>query len=115
MRFQTLAALTALIAGFGTTARGMTFESLAGLKLAGATIDSAQVAPTGTFKPPMAPAGGPAAAIFKALPTFCRVQGVLKPSTDSRIEFEVWLPTSGWNGKYQGIGNGGFAGSIGYA
>src|SRR5262245_16294153 len=33
---------------------------------------------------------------------------------DSHIEFEVWLPTSGWNGKYEGVGNGGFAGYINY-
>jgi len=36
----------------------------------------------------------------------------LKPSADSDIRVEIWLPTSGWNGKLQGIGNGGFAGSI---
>lgn len=42
------------------------------------------------------------------------MQGVLTPSPDSHIEFEVWLPVSGWNGKYLGVGNGGFAGSIGY-
>ena len=39
---------------------------------------------------------------------FCRVEGVLKPSADSDVKFEVWLPPeSAWNGKYQGIGNGG--------
>ena len=46
---------------------------------------------------------------------FCRVQGVSKPSADSDIRFEVWLPTeNAWNGKYQGVGNGGFAGSLLY-
>jgi hypothetical protein len=54
------------------------------------------------------------AAIYKTTPEFCRVYGVLAPASDSHIEFEVWLPVSGWNGKYLGIGNGGFAGSIGY-
>ena len=29
------------------------------------------------------------------LPTFCRVQGVSKPSADSNIVFEVWLPQPG--------------------
>jgi feruloyl esterase len=28
---------------------------------------------------------------------------------------EVWLPVSGWNGKYQAVGNGAWQGSIGYA
>ncbi len=42
-------------------------------------------------------------------------RGVLKLSADSDIRFEVWLPPeSAWNGKYQGIGNGGFAGSLIY-
>ena len=46
---------------------------------------------------------------------FCRVRGVLTPSSDSNINFEVWLPpTGGWNGKYEGVGNGGFAGSLIY-
>ena len=43
-----------------------------------------------------------------------RVQGLLTPSPDSHIEFEVWLPTAGWNGKYLGTGNGGYAGGINY-
>ena len=30
----------------------------------------------------------------------------LRPSADSDIKIEVWLPTSGWNGKFQGVGNG---------
>jgi Tannase and feruloyl esterase len=51
---------------------------------------------------------------FESLPAFCRFQGVIQPSSDSHIEFEVWLPMSGWNGKYLGVGNGGFAGSIRY-
>ncbi|MBV8903778.1 MAG: tannase/feruloyl esterase family alpha/beta hydrolase [Acidobacteriia bacterium] len=45
---------------------------------------------------------------------FCRVEGTIAPSSDSNIEFEVWLPISGWNGKDLGVGNGGFAGSIVY-
>ena len=28
---------------------------------------------------------------------------------------EVWLPASGWNGKFQAVGNGGFAGTVPYA
>jgi feruloyl esterase len=43
------------------------------------------------------------------------VAGVIKPTSDSEIKFEVWMPTANWNGKFQGIGNGGFAGSISYA
>jgi feruloyl esterase len=46
------------------------------------------------------------------LPAFCRVAATLKPSSDSDIKIEVWLPVSGWNGKYQAVGNGGWSGSI---
>jgi feruloyl esterase len=53
--------------------------------------------------------------IYKALPAFCRVAAVARPTADSDIKIEVWLPLTGWNGKFQGVGNGGFAGSIGYA
>jgi feruloyl esterase len=38
----------------------------------------------------------------------------LKPTSDSDIKIEVWLPASGWNGKYQGVGNPGWAGTINY-
>lgn len=61
-----------------------------------------------------APSSGNKAAIYKTMPEFCRVSGALAPSPDSHIEFEVWMPLTGWNGKYLGIGNGGFAGSISY-
>ena len=37
---------------------------------------------------------------------------VLKPTSDSLINMELWMPTENWNGKFMGVGNGGFAGSI---
>ena len=37
---------------------------------------------------------------------------VLKPTSDSLINMELWLPAENWNGKFMGVGNGGFAGSI---
>jgi hypothetical protein len=90
-----------------------TCESIAALKLATTTITAAQVVAAGAFKPPL-PASPAVLKSFESLPAFCRVQGVIQPSSDSHIEFEVWLPMSGWNGKYFGVGNGGFAGSIIY-
>ncbi len=100
--------LTAFLAS-GVLALGADCDGLASLKLANTTITSAQNIPAGGFT---APAGGRGS--YSDLPAFCRVQGVIKPVADSEIEFEVWLPASGWNGKYFGIGNGGFAGSIQY-
>jgi hypothetical protein len=45
---------------------------------------------------------------------FCRVAGEIRPTPDSNIKFEVWLPLSGWTGRYESVGNGGFAGFIRY-
>ena len=45
-------------------------------------------------------------------PAHCRVAAILAPTSDSHIEMEVWLPSTGWNGKFQAVGNGGWAGSI---
>jgi hypothetical protein len=57
---------------------------------------------------------GPGGFLVKT-PAFCRVGGVIAPSNDSEIHFEVWLPESDWNGRFRGTGNGGFAGSINYS
>jgi hypothetical protein len=94
-----------------------TCESLSGLNLQDSTITSAQVIAAGAFPlPPGSMPQGPwSFTAYNELPSFCRLQGIIRPSSDSNIEFEVWLPTSGWNGKYQGVGNGGFAGGINYA
>ncbi len=51
---------------------------------------------------------------MQGLPPFCRVAATLMPSPDSSIRIEVWMPVSGWNGKYEGTGNGGYAGRIQY-
>jgi feruloyl esterase len=53
---------------------------------------------------------------YTHLPDFCRVIGVSKPTSDSNINFEAWLPTSAtWNGKFLSNGEGGYVGVIGYA
>jgi hypothetical protein len=92
------------------SAAAQTCEKLADLKLTNTTISTAQSVPAGSFNPPSGPA-----APYKGLPGFCRVAGVIKPTSDSDIKFEVWMLSTGWNGKFQGVGNGGFAGSISYA
>src|ERR1700757_4551035 len=87
---------------------GATCESLSNLSLPNTTIAKAESVAAGAFTPP---GGQPMA----KLPAFCRITGSIKPSNDSDIQFEVWLPASGWNGKIEGVGNGGFAGSMTYA
>ena len=124
----------------GAAAAATPCESLAGLKLDKATISSAQMVPEGPAPPrqggagrgaapggrgaeAQAPRGGgpavPAAPqpvgpqVAALIPAHCRVQLVLKPTSDSLINMELWLPPAGaWNGKFMGVGNGGFAGSI---
>ena len=111
-------------------------DKLAALALPNTTITSAQLVPAGPFTTPgpQGPPGGPVAPNAQAggrgaaaggrgqgpaapqtmLPAHCRVQAVLKPSSDSHIEMEVWLPAENWNGKFQAVGNGGWAGIISY-
>jgi Tannase and feruloyl esterase len=88
---------------------------VAGTAIPGATITFAQTVAAGTFAgPPAAFTGRDLTALYKNVPAFCRVVVEAKPTADSDIRIEVWLPQSGWNGKLQGIGNGGFAGQIDY-
>ena len=75
---------------------------LAKLALPNTTIDTAEAVSSGEAQGQ------------RNLPPFCRVAGSIRPTPDSDIRFEVWMPASGWNGKFQGVGNGGYAGSIGY-
>ncbi len=90
-------------------------ERLSAAKIAGATITLAQSVAAGAFAGPAEVfTGRDMSAFYKKLPAFCRVVAEAKPTADSDIKLEVWLPASGWNGKLQGIGNGGFAGLIDY-
>ena len=92
-----------------TQAGAATCAGLIGLQLPNTTITFAQLQPAGTFT---APNGQQ----FQNMPAFCEVQGISKPTSVSAINFEVWLPLpSGWNGKFEGVGNGGLAGTISYS
>ena len=97
-------------------ASAATCESLTRLELANASITGAQTVNTGSFvlPPESRPPSSDFFTAFNTLRAFCRVQGIIRPTSDSHIEFEVWLPASDWNGKYEAAGNGGFGGSINY-
>lgn len=99
-----LAAVAVAVAPAGAAAQ-VNCESLKDLKLPRANIVSAAVVPEG-------PVGAGAAGGGAVAPARCVVEGVARPSLDSEIRFEVWMPVTGWNGKYQQVGNGGWAGSI---
>jgi hypothetical protein len=114
----TKVALLAVSGALATSvqAAGQPCEQLAQLALPHTQITSAQTVAAGTFTPPAGVppwmAGDPS--FFKGLSAFCRVTATAKPSADSDIKIEVWMPASGWNGKFRGQGNGGFAGQIDY-
>jgi len=91
-------------------------DSLAALALKDTTITMAQLVPAGQFVAPgERQAAGRGANPYKDLSEFCRVAATLKPTSDSDIKVEVWLPANGWNGKFQAVGNGGWAGVISYS
>jgi len=120
----------ALCVAFTHPVRAATAADCAGLsqlKLPGTTL-AAAVEPGPRFTPPTPPGASMAARsapavsaaqvapnpLFANLPAFCRVQGAIHPVPGSDIRFEVWLPLEGWNGKFQGTGNGGYNGAIVY-
>lgn len=89
-------------------------EKLKELKLPDTTITAAELRPAGPYEPKTKmPPGGPLQPAL-ALPSYCRVSAVIKPSIDSTIEMELWLPAEDWNGKFQAVGNGGWAGTISF-
>jgi Tannase and feruloyl esterase len=112
--------LVIVLTAVAAPAAAATCESLASLALPHAKVDSAQVVAAGTFVAPAVAGrgagGGRGAATnpYANTPAFCRVTATLTPSSDSDIKAEVWLPASGWNGKYQAVGGGGWAGAISY-
>src|SRR5262245_57926621 len=95
-------------------------DSLKTLSTPQATILGADVVPAGIFTPPATPPGPPPTGAPAAppppppepIPQHCRVKLTLKPSADSNIYSELWMPAENWNGKLLVVGNGGFAGSI---
>ncbi len=110
MRLAFLAIAVSLITG---AAAQDLCEKISVAKIPNTTITLAQTVAAGAFNGPPAPFSGvDISALYKSLPAFCRVVAEVKPTSDSDINMEVWLPASGWNGKLQGIGNGGFAGLI---
>ncbi|MBB5685037.1 tannase/feruloyl esterase family alpha/beta hydrolase [Sphingobium boeckii] len=91
-------------------------STLTGFQAEGVTIVTAQTQPA---QDPVAgvkifdltgqaPDGMPVA----GLPSFCRIVGRIMPEQGSNIGFEVWMPTTRWDGRLHGVGVGGFAGYV---
>src|ERR1051325_12110018 len=107
--------IAALLLAAGTSTN---CESLKALSTPQATVMSADVVPAGVFTPPpppVAPAAPPpprgngrAATARQAppepIPQHCRVKLTLKPTSDSDIYSELWMPVDNWNGKLLVVG-----------
>jgi feruloyl esterase len=124
---------------FSTALAATPCAGLKSISIPNTTITMAELVPAGVFTPPTAPAAAPAAPAAPAagapqrggggrgqgpgggapppaiitVPAFCRVAATLKPTSDSSIDMEVWLPET-WNGKFEFVGGGGWAGVISY-
>jgi feruloyl esterase len=90
-----------------TSAVAAPCDTLKALPLRNTTITAVESLPAGAFTPPGATAP-------LELPAFCRVAATLRPSSDSDIKIEVWLPASNWNGIFQPVGNGLWTGNINF-
>src|SRR4051795_6944848 len=80
VRVLKLAFAVALAVASGAAQAALSCASLASITPDASTISSAAVTPAGTVN-------GQAVAV-----PFCRVQGVARPTSDSEIKWEVWLP-----------------------
>jgi Tannase and feruloyl esterase len=88
-------------------------QGLARLAVPNATVSVATLVAAGAFVgPPAVFTGQDLKAFYASLPPFCRIAAEARPTPDSSIKIEVWMPASGWNGRLQGLGNGGFAGLL---
>ena len=77
--------------------------SLTSLALPNTTIDNAVETPAGNV--PGAIPGAPPTPV----PATCRVHAtVTAPGRSDHIGVDVWMPLTGWNGRFQGVGGFGF-------
>jgi hypothetical protein len=116
VHFKALIALAGMILCASSLADASTDKcsDLSKLALSAGAITGARTVSPGSFNSPARNSSDAESRVFARMPAFCRVILALHPTSDSDINVEVWMPASGWNGKFQGQGNGGFAGTIDY-
>lgn len=94
---------------FGSVVHAESCEQLSGVKLEHGLVTGAHSVPAGS---PVTLPGDP---IPAANSDYCRIEVTSRPSADSDIRIEVWIPAgAAWNGKFEQVGNGGFAGAVPY-
>jgi len=88
-------------ASHSTPCASLTALALPGVTVSSATLDGSGVVTSSLGRTPV--------------PPFCRVQAIARPTADSEIHIELWLPAeASWNGKLAGTGNSGFKGDLSY-
>jgi len=91
-------------AGASSTSPAVPCGSLTGLALANTVVNSAVDTPAGSI--PGAFPGAPPTNV----PETCRVHATAtSPGVSDQIGIDVWMPISGWNGRFQGVGGGGYS------
>jgi feruloyl esterase len=101
-----------LVTGAAAPAAAASCKAMASLSLPNTTITLVDSVAAGAFKPEKAFGEAPMTANYGRLPAFCRVAATIRPTSDSEIKFEVWLPVMGWNGSFPAVGNGVWSGTI---
>jgi feruloyl esterase len=93
-----------------TAAPGAAQAALSCAQLTSVTPEASTITSAGMVTPP-ANIGGANVTV-----QFCRVQGTARPSGDSEIKWEVWLPptAAAWTGRMKVNGTGGYAGATPY-
>ena len=92
----------AIALGVAAPAAALDCAGLGSIVLPAAEVTSAGVVAAGT--PPL-----------KLGVDLCRVAVTARPSRDSEIRIELWIPQApAWNGRFLQVGNGGFAGAMPY-
>jgi feruloyl esterase len=99
VRQEATVLILALASAWNPASADQSCEALARLTLPATTITLAESVSAGSD--------------IKGLPAFCRVAATIKPTSDSDIKIEVWIPSrENWNGKFAGVGSGGLGGTI---
>ena len=114
IRLGPLVFVLATLVAASAEAQTPSCDRLASLSSGTTSVTLAQEAAAGAFKEPSSRGPRVGADPFPALRAFCRVAATLTPTPQSQIRMELWMPAAGWNGKLQIVGNGAFAGEVGY-
>jgi pimeloyl-ACP methyl ester carboxylesterase len=87
-------------------------SDLTGSRVDGLTVTTTAVNTSGTFTVPNDQGGSGEdrpGTVYTGLPAYCAIE-----ASRGNLHVTVWLPLSTWNGRFQGVGGGGFVGGFSY-